>query len=476
MERRNGIIVVGGGAAGLSAAAEAAERGSEVTVLEANPKAGGNGIFAEGMFALNSREQAARGITCDVDHYFTLAMEFSHWKSNARLVRRLLEHTGANLDWLCGHGLQIATVENHGDPDRGGVTHFVADKHTGRDVMNVLRRFCEAHEAITIHTGTRVKKLLADETGRVTGVLAEQAGEERVFYARGVILACGGFSGNRELAARVAPTVDPEAFAHLRGMRMNGDGLLLAEAVGGELLRDGCFENAGPTYAGAQEVMGLVTKRYAIWLNAQGRRFADESVGDNFVFGCNAVYSQPGHLCYVLLDGAMVEKAMEGPVDFLAGPEAVKKGMAGLGAVLKQEMDRGRLVVAPDLAGVANFMGVPVETLEAEIAEYNAACRQGWDSVFLKDPAKLVPLERGNYVAIRCGVDYILSHGGIRVDERMRVQCSDGKPVPGLFAAGADISGVDSNGYQVALGGHSFGFALTGGRLAAESLLEDCVG
>ena len=253
---------------------------------------------------------------------------------------------------------------------------------------------------------------------------------------------------------------------------MPGDGLLMAEAAGAELVPDGCLENAGPTFPGAAELMGLVTKRYAVWLNCRGRRFANEAVGDNFVYGCNAVYAQPGHICYVLLDDAMVRRAAEAPVDFLAGPEAVKRGTAGLREAMEKEIAAGRVCVSGDLSDIASWMGVPAEDLAAETAAYNQCCREGEDPIFLKPKELLIPLREGPYVCIRCGVDYILTHGGIRVDEQMRALRADGSPVPGLYAAGVDISGVDANGYQVSLGGHSFGFSLTGGRLAAESMLR----
>jgi predicted oxidoreductase len=39
------------------------------------------------------------------------------------------------------------------------------------------------------------------------------------------------------------------------------------------------------------------------------------------------------------------------------------------------------------------------------------------------------------------------THGGIRVDAAARVLNSDGIPVSGLFAAGADVDGVYGTGY-----------------------------
>jgi predicted oxidoreductase len=54
----------------------------------------------------------------------------------------------------------------------------------------------------------------------------------------------------------------------------------------------------------------------------------------------------------------------------------------------------------------------------------------------------------------------------------MQVMQADGmQAIPGLYAAGIDISGVDSGDYSVTLSGHAFGFSLTGGRLAAQEML-----
>lgn len=466
------LIIVGGGAAGLSAATYAAQKDKTVLVLEALPKTGGNGIFAEEMFALNSREQARRGITCNEDGWFALAMEHSHWKNNARLVRNLLQHSGENMDWLLAHGLNVADVKAEPVPGLGGVTHFTEGMHTGREVMNVLRSFCEGHEGITIHTNTRAKSLIMDDNGHVSGVEAEKDGEKLSFCGSAVIIATGGCGGNAQLLSRIVPGVDQTAFAHLKGIRMAGDGITMAEAAGADILSDGCLENAGPTFAGEASVMGLVTKRYALWLNRCGRRFANEAVGDNFVYGCNAVYAQPGHQCYVLLDQAMVEEALEGPVDFLAGPQAVSSGMSGVLGALERESEKGRVCMSENLEDIAAFIGVPGDVLKAEIEEYNGFCRDGKDPVFLKPASLLKPVNPGKYVCILCGVDYILTHGGIRVDDRMQVLRPDGTAIPGLFAAGVDISGLDANGYQVTMSGHSFGLSTTGGRWAAECALR----
>ena len=467
MENYN-VIIVGGGAAGLSAAAFSAEYGRRVLVIEALAQIGGNGIFAEEAFALCSQEQKKREISCDVDGWFLLTMEHSHWKNNARLTRALLERSGSCMDWLTAHGLCIAGIKPETVAGLGAATHYTEGMHTGRDAMRILRGFCLNSDKITVLTRTRARRLITGNDGSVIGVCAECAGEESEYYADTVIISTGGCGGNRDLIHRIIPGVDEKAFAHLRGIRMNGDGILMAEAVGGEILSDGCLENAGPTFSGNSAIMGLITKRYAVWLNKTGHRFANEAVGDNFIFGCNAVYAQPEHMCYVLIDRSMMEDALAGPVDFLAGPSAVKKGTGVIKKALEEENAKGSVCISDDLSVIAEWMGASEHTLREEIDVYNRCCEAGSDPIFLKPQELLRPLRPGGYICIRCGVDYILTHGGIRVDDTMRVLRPDGTLIPHLYAAGVDISGLDAAGYHVAMSGHSFGLSMTGGRWAAE--------
>ncbi|MBE6017701.1 MAG: FAD-binding protein [Lachnospiraceae bacterium] len=467
----NEVLIIGGGAAGLSAAAHAAELGLKAIVFEANSVTGGNGMFAEVMFGVGSREQEKRGIRCDLDGYFRLAMEHSHWKNNARLVRKLLEGSGASIDWLCDHGLKIAGFQDCEVPSLGTGTHFTENVHTGRDSMNILRDFCEKNSNITIYTNARVFSIIIKDE-RVIGLTALINKKPQSFRGDAVLIACGEFGGNAELMSRIIPGVDPSYFGHKRGIRMNGDGILLAESAGGEIVSDGCLENGGPSFEGSPALKNFAVKQYAIWLNRSGRRFADESIRDNFAYGCNAVYAQPGHICYVLLDDKMVKKAMGEPAEFFAGPAAANQNMSDIQGIIAKETDADMACQSADLAGIAKWIGVPDETLQNEIDEYNKFCMQGRDDVFLKTPEMLVPIGDGPYLCLKCGVNFVLTHGGVRIDEKMRCIRADGSAIPGLYAAGANISGVDSHGYQVSLGGHSFGFSLTGGRLAAESMLE----
>ena len=69
-------------------------------------------------------------------------------------------------------------------------------------------------------------------------------------------------------------------------------------------------------------------------------------------------------------------------------------------------------------------------------------------------------------LAVRAGITFTL--GGIDVDPDLRVLDRDGRPIPGLFAAGADAGGTYDGGY---MGGLVLG--LVQGRAAGRAAAED---
>jgi succinate dehydrogenase/fumarate reductase flavoprotein subunit len=67
-------------------------------------------------------------------------------------------------------------------------------------------------------------------------------------------------------------------------------------------------------------------------------------------------------------------------------------------------------------------------------------------------------------LAVRVSPGITHTIGGVRIDDRARVADSAGRPVDGLFAAGADAGGISTGGYASGLAA-----ALVFGRIAAES-------
>ena len=136
---------------------------------------------------------------------------------------------------------------------------------------------------IDIAYGAKVKGLLTDDTGRVTGVSARTPEGSRNFEAGAVVLACGGFESNPEMRTRyLGPGWE---LAKVRGTRFNtGDGIRIALDAGAQSHGhwSSCHAVAwdlnAPTF-GDRNVADLFQKHsypLGIVVNADGKRFLDE--------------------------------------------------------------------------------------------------------------------------------------------------------------------------------------------------------
>ena len=194
------VVVIGGGGAGLAAAVAVAETGAgNVIVLEARRVPGGNAVFPIGIFAAGSQLQKRLGIDARTDDIFQMAMKYAQWRINPRLVRALVDKSGDTIHWLESKGVKFVWVIPHYPNQFPLVFHTVSPPgRTGAVVVKALRKSC-AELGVRLLCQTKAMKLITDGRGNVTGVLATTEGEELGISAESVIIATGGFSGNKEL-------------------------------------------------------------------------------------------------------------------------------------------------------------------------------------------------------------------------------------------------------------------------------------
>jgi fumarate reductase flavoprotein subunit len=111
---------------------------------------------------------------------------------------------------------------------------------------------------------------------------------------------------------------------------------------------------------------------------------------------------------------------------------------------------------------------VPRETFLRTLEEYNAAAAAGGD---LSPPRSghAWPLHVPPFVAVKVAPSITHTVGGLAVDTGCRVlRRTDGRPIPGLYAAGVEVGGVSVGGYTSGLAS-----ALVFGGTAAESAVAD---
>ena len=109
MERDYDVVVVGSGAAGLSAAISAADSGARVLICESEQMVGGSSRLSGGHFyAAGTSVQESAGTYGDsaddmYEHYMTL----NQWMVDPRVVRKYCDLSGPTFEWLLGLGVEF---------------------------------------------------------------------------------------------------------------------------------------------------------------------------------------------------------------------------------------------------------------------------------------------------------------------------------------------------------------------------------
>ena len=102
------VVVVGSGAAGLSAALAATEDGATVLVAEAEGIVGGSSRLSGGlMMGAGTRYQRALGIEDSPEALFHDYMTLNQWKVESAVVERLTQRAGQAVEWLEAWALPI---------------------------------------------------------------------------------------------------------------------------------------------------------------------------------------------------------------------------------------------------------------------------------------------------------------------------------------------------------------------------------
>ena len=324
---------------------------------------------------------------------------------------------------------------------------------------------------VEIRTGVTVAGL-TETNGMVTGVALP---DETLTARRGVVLACGGFPQD---GARRAETFPHDAdHRTLAVPEATGDGLRLAEAVGGHVdmgtARPAAFcpVSVVPWGDGRQGIFPHIIDRGKpglIGVRADGKRFCNEGLG---------------YHDYV---EALLEATPEGqaPRSWLICDHRFLRRF-GLGVVRPQPVPyggwvkRGYLKTGRDIPALARACGIDPDGLARTVADWNDGADRGEDPAFGRgttpymrlqgDPDQrpnpnVAPIRKGPFFAVEVVPGSFGTFAGLSTDAQARVLTADGTPIPGLYAAGTDAVSVFGGFYPA--GGINLGPALTFGFIA----------
>lgn len=493
-----GIVIIGSGG-GLAAAVAAAEQGVKgIVVLEKQGILGGSAKMAQGLFACESPIQKRDNIIADRDECFKTFMKWHHWTVDPRIARAYINKSGDTIRWFQKKGVDFVIRMWYPSQKFRGFHWPLKGKGPefgrGAELIKVLTR--QAKEmGIQLMLRTSGKRLLRDSKDRISGVVAVRGGKEFVIKTKSVIIGTGTIAGNLELIKRFCPDDYFEGMHVWEGIAHHtGDGLIMAEEIGAATPRRIPMSGEGPhpdygskpgnLAASIKEpIAGIVKEAWLVWVNNLGKRFVDEAAGFMLPESGNALSRQPGKVMYTLFDDRMRQEMEE--TGMLVGrgwgkeEETHRVSLPGLWSLLQKraaEGDESLVHIADNWDEMARWIGADPAVLKAEIKEYNSYCDHGYDALFAKERRFLVPLCEPPYYGIRSVVSSGGVLGGIIINERMEVQDTRGKNIPGLYAIGDVASGLEAQTYCGELCGSGLGFAMNSGRIAGEEAARFVLG
>lgn len=466
------VCVVGGGGAGMVAAAKAADLGADVIVLEKNHEIGGSAWYATGFVTHYSKLHAAAGLPDRRDALFQEFMERTQGQVDGALVKRLFQANAEWIDWLVDRYQLAEEYELLQDSGMFGpgflrqkvhcswndrrIDGMIGPGGGGWFITSKMQKILQEKGA-RILCGTAAQRLICREDGQVTGVLAQDAGGPVEIRCAAVVIAAGAFTRNKAIMDKMQPLFyDDEGKEPVHIFTCStctGDGISMCEAIGADIdyvhRRVNMFGPMRHPYPGVTLNIG------------NGPMFRTDGVRYEKGFDNQEVSDlafAPHRFVWKIINEANARAAIEAKI--AQGPDlhGIDLGhfLRHWKAVLAEEAEDHSVVIADTLEELAEKLGFDPERFVSDIAQYHRSLSETppvppapspdgpgdgeMDLSFLMGPPPR-PMEAGPYYAIKMKLFHENSVGGMVIDENTRV-LRDGAPIPGLYAAGDNTRGI----------------------------------
>ena len=438
------IVIIGAGGAGMTAAIMAQQAGKDFVILEKMPYVGGNTTKATGgMNAAETHYQKEQGIEDSKALFAADTMQGGHALNDPQLVAMLANSSSDAIDWLDSIGAELpkisfsggASVNRiHAPADGSGVGNYLVDRFSAK--LDEL--------GVEVMLNTTATELLVDAEGKICGVKAEGADALYTFNCKAVVLATGGFGANLDMIAEYRPDLQGTVTTNAPGA--TGDGILMAKALGADLVDIEQIQ-LHPTVE--QTTSMLITESVrgdgAILVNQQGLRFTNELLTRDAVSA--AELAQEGQYAYILFD------------------QNLRDHLKAIEKYVKAELT----VQADTIEGLAEQLGIDPATLAKTLADWNEIVKNQRDPDFGRTTGMNADLTTPPYYAIKIAPGIHHTMGGVKINTAAEVINTEGKVIPGLFAAGEVTGGVHGGNR---LGGNAVADIVIFGRIAALSAIE----
>lgn len=486
------VIVVGGGMSGLCAAMSAAEEGAKVILLEKTEQVNFRG---NDYGAIDSKMQLQINNRINKIEAVQEIMRYNAYKGNQRIVSLWADHSGKVADWIMekaeSYGCKpfpvpldetttpgttvkgFPTLSFRMDPSEAAIN----DAPRGTDPWTASMRYALKQGCVDAGVDIRYKtpavQLVREDNnkGRVTAVIAGEAGAYKKFVGtKGIILCSGDYNADKEMREYYIPStkyIHANMYEMVNGPICTGDGHKMAMWIGAAMDE---FPHA-PMYfdfavPGAPILADALMRQPWLSVNERGLRYCNEELP--YAYLSNAQRQQPGNARWTVWDAKWPEEA---PSFKVVACKDMRTNFHNPDNV-KQYIEKGYIRSAETLEELAAKMEVPQEAFLATVKRYNELARKGVDEDYGKRAACLTTIEKPTFYAAPLGTALLVTLGGLQINEQLQVLDEEKNVIPGLYAAGNASGCYYANDYSVNLPGNSHGRAFTFGYLAGKSVVS----
>lgn len=433
------VLVVGSGISGMVAGITAAEKGSNVLIIEKQGMlgAGDSMNISTGITAGGSRLIKQLGIeNATAKDYADFLVKQAATKKvpiNEKNVRTYAMRGGELVDWLMDLGVPFGRFQ------KDKWFHITKDGSApGPHIVRALSKKI-ADDNINYRLNSQVVDLLMKD-GKVVGATVKTGAGSYKVNAKAVVKATGGFSASHELVKKWAPewVGRPTTGA----VSLTGDGILMAQKVGAQTV---AMQEIKANYLchplTARDGVSLTAiTPYNILINHEGKRFVDEGHA-SINFKSRAMMKQTGHEAYAIVDQTAMDNLK----------------------LMRNYAAAGYFVKANTVEELASKLKVDQKAFIKTMKDYMAACQAGKDPEFNRRIQ--YPIAKAPFYAALVTPSMQSTYGGIKTDEKAQALNADNKPIAGLYAAGA-TSGHEAYANEV---GFAAIIGLVYGKIAGEN-------
>ena len=509
------VVVIGGGGAGLTAAISAAKNNANVIIVEKNGEIGGNTLVCGAIYnapdselqkklpmmseekiaviekALNEtpindeHKKLQDKVRAELEEFKTLnnkldgdagVFDSESWFAlqtynggdkigNLNLIKTFANNAFGTLTLLKDMGFKILDSISQGAGALWERTH-TSVMPMGTGIISTLLNEVKKYDNIKILTYVEAKEILSNDNKEIIGVkcIDKNKNEFTISTSKGVVIATGGFSANKEMLNKYntkwkdldnATTTNRETSSTGAGIDMGINvGADTVDMSQIQLLYLGNVKNGKLTRYPKRDVNAVDE---IIFIDKNGKRFVNE--GDRRDVISESILNLDENFFYILESGDGDDYVN------IYGPDFESAD----GFSFKYLVDNEYIYVGDTLEELCEKINVPVENLKKTIEDFNE-CVDGEKKDDFGRTLYSTKLTKGPYVATPRKVSVHHTMGGLKINNKAQVLDANNNVIKGLYAAGEVTGGIHGANR---LGGNAVADITIFGTIAGENIAKE---